>query len=188
MRMIRRYFGTLRATTATFWYREELADVRELLRGLLVERFAEPLLRVRAWLYLILAVVGLGGIGTWLTVFMFERKREDVGSLLLSVITYVVAIIVTSLLDLMLDEDRATTGSIRLTMALASALACIPIGQAVLVFYADGAAPTTPLKDMWRWMVPCWIIWWLANAKDSKFAHRSRLDAAAGGDPTRELP
>jgi hypothetical protein len=147
------------------------------------ERVTQMPARPVALQYLLFAIVVGGGAGTWVTYALHQSGKVKDTDLLISVVTYVLAIVVGCVGDAVLEGGQRFANMTTLVLAV---IAVYPSLSSLYSVFVDKAE----LKEVtgWRlleWISVSWIVWLYANVMDPKFARRDDYRAAAGGHPMR---
>lgn len=160
----------------------------------ILDRAYRPFTRIVALWYFFVFVVVLGSAGVWASLIWLQwfssgSKAELVLSLLLSVITYAMAVGSTGLMDMLLSNlDRQA----RILMFLVAMTLLLAAGGCLAVWRVHCVVgPSGELDFPWLWfagtMAALWAMWWMANASDERFRLSADPRAAVGGDPLQEL-
>lgn len=117
--------------------------------------------KVNLWAYWLVGIVGIGGLGVWVSIVISVRKWH-VQDVMLSLITCAIPIIVSACLDFIFDQEKR-----RFLLGFAITIAFIVvvldvvsliISQLVVVAYSLALIS----------MAMAYCMWWIANARNPK--------------------
>lgn len=150
----------------------------------LLSRVFKPASRPTAFFYLVGAIIAFGGSGLWVTVFFANSEQVKQIDLAVAVVTYALAIVGTSLGDLILERD-----STRNLKFLLFFLAVIALGLSGYFTYSAIYVAPTPVRfsALLYAVLPVWATWWLINGVDQRFATDFVPRDAIGGDAGQQL-
>jgi len=141
----------------------------------LKKQFASPIRHPTFLLYLLIAVIGAGGLGIWVSMY-----RQDMGNFIVSLFTYFPAIAMASGFELILKEDQrkfVKSGAFAMASILiliAILVASLPVGIASLIIGVIG-------------YVLSLAFWWVANAENTILHDTSPpAKVTIGGDVNQE--
>lgn len=165
-----------------------IKKVLESWRHFLVEIFRRLLdipAKPNAVLYTLVVIIAIGGLGTWTTCIMYQYGTASAQELLLSILTYIIAITATGVADAVMDPGATTTT--RLMVITGGLAALYPLIADSIPFIFKNITPQINTSQLAYWTVPAWAVWLFANITDSKFNNPTSPAAAAGGDPLQPL-
>jgi len=142
------------------------------------QRIMRPIGQVSFWSYLVVAVLGLGGLGVWhafLQAYYFESAPK--GDVAVSLYTYFAALAGASIVQLTLDEDKAVRAAFQFFGFLLAGY-----GFVCFFFLNDGSdrAVYMGLGGVFFAVV----IWWVANGDNSCLQDNIDPKDSIGGDET----
>lgn len=154
----------------------------------IIRRLSKPISQITFWIYLALAVVGLGGLAIWVELWRYfhpmatgANPHSPLDSLKLALATVFPAIVGASALELVLNDDKMARnlGLVFLSICALLAIYLLGFGNP-----SDGLAIFLGALGC----VGAVFVWWIASGLDDIFQDRSKPDDAVGGDPRRDLP
>jgi hypothetical protein len=150
------------------------------------DRVLQPLSRPTAIFYLLFAVAVIGGVGLWATYLLTFVDQASPRELVLGIVTYALAIVATSIGDLMLDRDAGP--GLRYLLFGVAIVALIACGVFTYwwVWCLKEGDPVSP-QNLLMCVAPVWFTWWLVNGVDQRFLMPPTPKAALGGDAGQEL-
>lgn len=150
-------------------------------------RLKKPMSQITFWIYLALAVIGLGGLAIWVELWRHFHPtitkadpHSSLDSLKLALATVFPAVVGASALELVLNEDKMARnlGLVFLSMCALLAVYLLGFGNpSDEIAIALGALGC----------VGAIFVWWIASGLDDIFQDRPGPGDAVGGDPTRDL-
>ncbi len=147
---------------------------KEILR-----RLRKPMGQTNFWLYLILAVLCLGGLAIYIEGFRYFRSSPDTDAKGLELALYTVfpAVMGSSAVQLALDKDNSPIRN----AGIATLVVCF--GLSYFLITNIGAMPDT-LSILIGGIVCAFsvFVWWVANGAESVFQDQIQPDASIGGD------
>ena len=157
------------------------------LVGEILYRLGEVVARPKAVLYMFIAVMVVGGLGTLTTFQLYRYQAAGERDLVLSAFTYVVAILATAFADS--SVDAAGNPISRLLYGAGALLACVPLADHAFTMILDTSRQPqqVTLARVLLWTAPSWVVWMFANITDRKFGDADDPAAPAGGHPLRDL-
>lgn len=139
--------------------------------------------------YGVVVVFCLGGFGTWLSLILYKGHLVRAQDLSLSILTYSVAIVGTSIMDAFWGQEKVK--AIRILTVILGVVALLPAASATLRFFGPGATGTFdpfangPWGATITYVVLPIVCWLFANVADDKF--KNDPEAAVGGSPLKPL-
>lgn len=175
--------AVLKSVATTVWETvHPWFEVKEVLQRLIVIPF-----RPRAAAYASIAIVAFGGLGAIVSYLLFRSHLMHERDLLISVVTYVLAILGAAVADTFFEGREAGPLARICTLAFAL-LAVLPSGIPFYATFVDKAPLGEVGHEMLLWWVaPCWLVWLYQNASDPKYLPPASPEQAAGGSPLRDL-
>ncbi len=155
------------------------------LGGELLRRTIQPVKDVPFVLYVILAIIGLGGLGIWveLVKVLLASGPFDQTGLLIALATFFPALIGSSSLQLIL----ASTGNGNKVLVSFALLICgvaVAVGVLINVFFETYPAAAFRSSIFFA-LIAVWL-WWITNGDDPTYKS-APVDAPSGGDTDRPL-
>jgi len=147
--------------------------------GILKDRFKKPVGQISFWSYLIVAVLGMGGLGIWHAIREAAIGVQPLEAVSISIYTYFAALAGASIFQLILNDDKAVRATF---MLLGSGLA---VYAGFCFFFLDHNS------DIALWagglgFVISLLIWWAANGDNSCLYDNIDPTASLGGDDTAQ--
>ena len=152
------------------------------LRHTIKSRFANSFDQPAVILYLVVVVIGFGGLGAWLVLgsYVLAAGVSTWKAVVESFATYTMATLAGASTDLTLEEDN--TRALLLTAFLAL---LVGIALTLISFATDNAVVATITSAIVFFIaVGTWLV---ANSSNSNLLD-TPPDATTGGDPTSNLP
>ncbi len=170
----------------------ELLAVGKLAR----ERLIDPI-GLRSVLYLFFAVIFFGGLGSWTTAVFYTFGLATTRDLAFSLATYSLAICIVAFIDALLDKKSSDifslimVGIVTVTTGWTLYVSCLLILSEIrsdalppkLAAFVAARAPEPSFTLIVTWLLPVWVVWWIASAADPRLAPRPASSQAAGGGP-----
>ena len=147
-------------------------------------RTREPFCSVSSVVFTIVAVILFGGLGIWVEVIklVLMHCEADLGGVTTAVLTFFPALIGTTSIQLVLDSYNKKDKTF---IAFALFMFCIFVGIAIALPPFATVAPQLVLTCGGCASALAVWFWWVANSRDDTFQRTPRVDASAGGDPSR---
>lgn len=153
----------------------------------ITRRLKRPASQFTFWVYLLLAVIGLGGLAIWVEWWRYANAPETNGApppslegLRLALATVFPAIVGASALELVLNDNKMARN-----LGLVFLAVCF-----LLAVYLLGFGHPSDAFGIGLGIVGCLaaiFVWWVASGLDETFQDTSDPNDAVGGPPTREL-
>jgi magnesium-transporting ATPase (P-type) len=173
------------ALRLTAWLVDKLAPNWPPLKELILTRTIEPLFRLKAVLYFLIAVCFFGGAGVWVTAILHDRGRATSTELVVAAASFAFPFATAAFVDCVLDEQIGST--VRMLILSLLLLAFVYAGY----WAAHAWLNALPSKISWQFVLkvctPALYVWWVSNANDRKFEEKKNASNAAGGDAMRAL-
>lgn len=153
----------------------------------LARRTSEPLAQPNFVVFLILAVVGVGGLGFWIELYAYlsapASPVKTLAATRTAVMTMFPAVVGSAALQAIWAQNDLNFRSIAIFAPAILFVVAIIVGPNAAI--SDAAALTVGLL---AWAVSLWV-WILVNADAPEFRDHISPTAAIGGDnPSAELP
>lgn len=154
-----------------------------------LQRLKKPFRHPAFCMYFVVFTLGVGGIGVWIEAIKAILNPTFEAMMLVprTLSTYLLAVIATAAADLVMSDLVMPEEQTKRYMRM-FALASLVVGTALGVVGLN--------ISFLKWAYGCAILgtilalllWWLANAANSKFLEQDPpVDAATGGDPDQNL-
>lgn len=159
----------------------ELSNVRgdwAYLRHELKRRTFEPAAHFPFVVYVVVAVIGYGGLGIWAEIV----KGAEKSNLITAVITFFPALVGSTAYQLILASPNN-----KVLTSFAQLMSFILLGCAILLAIFTTSCP---IGALWAGILSSTIaiwMWWFTNADDPTFRRSPPPDAATGGNTDRVL-
>lgn len=135
--------------------------------------------KLNLWAYCVASVIGIGGIGIWLSIAC-ECKGVEVPGVLFSVTTFAPAIVSAGLFDYLFDVDRR-----RFLLGFSILVAFgVVVLDAISLMSKDHVGMSYGLAIIASVMAVA--LWWIANAHNSKLDDRNDSLAPLGGAANKD--
>ncbi|MGC4116781.1 MAG: hypothetical protein QM765_19925 [Myxococcales bacterium] len=149
------------------------------------QRLRKPSTMPLALLYLVVAVLAIGGLSTWITIVDVVDKTATAKDLAVSVKAYALAMSVAACADAFLDRSTPHWMKfIFLCFGLVYWFIVLPIAASLLVsagqywVYKRGLALA---------LIPMILFWWFLNGSDQRFVLEVHPEDAVGGPAMERL-
>lgn len=161
--------------------------------GVALGRFALIILRPYAVFYNVFAVVIVGGLGMWFTLFLYSRGSARPQEVCLSILTYSLAVVGMSMLDAFWREKPTRPIQI-LSVFIAFAAVWPPLNAALMFFGPSSGQAAAEVADPYsgntlfnvlRFCLLPAVCWLFVNVEEQRFDNDP--DAAVGGNPLQPL-
>ena len=138
-------------------------------------QFQAPIRHFTFWVYLFLAILGLGALGIYVELYRLLNSPSNWGGLLTAIYTYIPAIAAGAWLQMTLDEsDRKY---VRSFAAIAWALLVLPAFLHALNVYGE---PKVSLGFGILGIIGSTALWWIANGGNQSFQDFDPKDSLGG--------
>jgi len=150
------------------------------------ERMATPANQMSFWIYLVFAVMGLGGLAIWIEIWRYchvvnvSGHEKSLDGIKLALATVFPAIIGSSGLELVLNDRKMSRNIGILFLGL----------SLFLTFYLLGFGNPSDSVAIALGIVGCIgavCVWWIASGFDEIFQDTADPEAPVGGDVRRPL-
>lgn len=154
-----------------------------LLLNELSSRSKAPVGQFSFWVYLWVAVIGVGAIGVWVELSRaLDAKEFDPNGIITAIYTYFPAIAAGSALQLLMDASKEEHKFLRSFCILSAAI--------IIVLLLPFFRGSSNLNLLWTFgaigvTYSLWL-WWITNGNSGSF-HDVHPDDTLGGDPKESL-